>query len=112
MENKQLIKGSLNVMILKLLSDNERMYGYEITQRIKALTSGEVQITEGALYPALHKLEADGVIHSELDKVQGRTRKYYLLSESGQKQVAEQVDELVRFFGQLHKVLNVKPQQA
>jgi len=60
MSNKKLYRGSLSTIILKLLGDNGRMYGYEITQKVKALTAGELQITEGALYPALHKLEAAG----------------------------------------------------
>jgi len=111
-ENKQLIKGSLNVIILKLLSDRERMYGYEITQHIKEMTKGEMAITEGALYPALHKLEAQGLIFSELDKFKGRTRKYYMLSENGHKTAAIQLNELLGFLNNLHLVLNVKPSHA
>ena len=108
-ENKQLIKGSLNVIILKLLSDHEKMYGYEITQHVKEMTKGEMQITEGALYPALHKLEADGLITSESQKVGGRIRKYYLLSEDGQKSVSSQVNELAGFLNNLTLLLNLKP---
>lgn len=108
MENKQLIKGSLNVIILKLLSDQQKMYGYEITQHVKELTRGEMQITEGALYPALHKLEADGLITSESQKVGGRIRKYYLLSEDGHKSVSSQLDELAGFLNNLSLLLNLK----
>ena len=54
----ELIKGTLKTIILKLLADNGRMYGYEITQRVRELTSERIQITEGALYPTLHALEA------------------------------------------------------
>ncbi|MEQ8237790.1 MAG: PadR family transcriptional regulator [Cyclobacteriaceae bacterium] len=111
-ENKQLIKGSLNVIILKLLGDRERMYGYEITQYIKEMTKGEMAITEGALYPALHKLEAQGMIFSELDKFKGRTRKYYKLSEDGQKTAATQLDELLGFLNNLNLVLNAKPSHS
>ena len=107
-ENKQLIKGSLNVIILKLLSDQQKMYGYEITQHVKELTRGEMQITEGALYPALHKLEADGLITSESQKVGGRIRKYYLLSEDGHKSVSSQLDELAGFLNNLSLLLNLK----
>ena len=62
MANTKLYKGSLVTIILKLLQDNDKMYGYEITQKVKELTKGELNITEGALYPALHKLEAEGFL--------------------------------------------------
>ena len=62
MSNSKLYKGSLSTIILKLLAENNKMYGYEMTQRVKELTQGELTITEGALYPALHKLEADGFL--------------------------------------------------
>ncbi|MEM7296946.1 MAG: PadR family transcriptional regulator [Bacteroidota bacterium] len=108
MENKQLIKGSLNVIILKLLSDKNRMYGYEITQHVKEMTKGGLMITEGALYPALHRLEADGLIFSEMENVGGRKRKYYLLSEDGEKSVTSQLDELAHFLNNLGLILNLK----
>jgi DNA-binding PadR family transcriptional regulator len=55
MGNQKLYKGSLQTIILRLLESNDKMYGYEITQKVKELTNGELHITEGALYPALHK---------------------------------------------------------
>ena len=60
--SSELIKGTLKTIVLKLLADNKRMYGYEITQRVKELTLDKIQITEGALYPTLHALEEDGLI--------------------------------------------------
>ena len=58
------------------------MYGYQLTQRAKELTKGELEMTEGAfiLYP---ELENEGVIYSEMQQVNGRDRKYYLLTEKG-----------------------------
>ena len=61
MANQKLYKGSLQTIILKLLENQEKMYGYEITQKVKDITQGALTITEGALYPALHKLEAEGL---------------------------------------------------
>jgi PadR family transcriptional regulator PadR len=60
MSSNPMLKGTIQTIILKLLEDNGQMYGYEITQRVKEASSGEIMLTEGALYPALHKLEADG----------------------------------------------------
>ena len=69
MSSSKLYQGSLKSIVLKLLSNHEKMYGYEITQKVKELTKGKLVITEGALYPALHKLEALGFLDVELVKV-------------------------------------------
>src|SRR5690606_20484004 len=79
-KQQQLYKGSLNTIIMKLLEQNGKMYGYEITQKVKEITDGEMNITEGALYPALHKMEAEGFLDVEMDRVDGRIRKYYKLT--------------------------------
>ncbi len=83
MANSSLYKGSLSTIVLKLLQENEKMYGYEITQKVKELTKGEFVITEGALYPLLHKLEGQGVLSVEHLRVDNRVRKYYFLTEKG-----------------------------
>ncbi|MCL4162624.1 UNVERIFIED_CONTAM: hypothetical protein GTU68_057545, partial [Idotea baltica] len=62
MKRTNLYKGSLVTIILKLLNEHDKMYGYEITQKVKDITKNELQLTEGALYPALHKLEAQGLL--------------------------------------------------
>ena len=76
MKKNSLYKGTLQNIILKLLTKEVKMYGYQMTQRAKELTEGELEMTEGALYPLLHKLEADGLIFSETQEVNGRSRKY------------------------------------
>jgi DNA-binding PadR family transcriptional regulator len=57
MHSPELLKGTLQTIVLKLLKDHGKMYGYEITQRVKELSVGRILLTEGALYPAPHKLE-------------------------------------------------------
>jgi len=106
MSNNNLIKGSLQTIILKLLEENERMYGYEITQRVKELTAGEIKITEGALYPALHKLEAEGLLSTEIQQVDNRVRKYYSLTKDGQKEVHSKMFELQSFVENLQRIIN------
>jgi PadR family transcriptional regulator, regulatory protein PadR len=106
MSNNNLIKGSLQTIILKLLEDNERMYGYEITQKVKEMTEGEIKITEGALYPALHKLEAEGMLTTEIEQVDNRVRKYYSLTKEGQKEVSSKMSELHGFVNNLQRLLN------
>lgn len=102
------VKGSLNTIILKLLSDADRMYGYEITKKVKEITNGEFQLTEGALYPALHKLETDGLIVSSVVFTDNRPRKYYSLTKSGKKQVSLKLKELAGFIENMQQLLNLK----
>lgn len=108
MANSKLYKGSLNTIILKLLDEEGRMYGYEITQKVKALTKGGLKITEGALYPALHKLEAEGLLDVEVAKVDNRLRKYYKLTEAGQKETVNRLAELEEFIRSMQQLVNPK----
>lgn len=109
MNANPLLKGTLQTIILKLLEDNERMYGYEITQKVKALTNGEMTLTQGALYPALHKLEAEGLLETETKIVDNRVRKYYRLTANGENDVKDRVKEAQDFIVQLQTILNLKP---
>lgn len=109
MKNSQLYKGSLNTIIMKLLEENGRMYGYEITQKVKLITRGELNITEGALYPALHKLEADGLLDVEVERVDNRLRKYYKLTEQGEKETVNRLEELQEFIRNMQSLVNPTP---
>ena len=108
MANSNLYKGSLTTIILKLLEEKDSMYGYEITQKVKTLTDGELSITEGALYPALHKLEADGLLEVEMLKVDNRLRKYYRLTDAGKRETTEKLSELERYIQTMQQLVNPK----
>ena len=108
MKNSQLYKGSLNTIIMKLLEEQGRMYGYEITQKVKEITKGELNITEGALYPALHKLEAEGLLDVEVEKVDNRLRKYYKLTEKGTTETVNSLAELEEFIKNMQTIVNPK----
>ncbi len=97
MISNSLIKGTLNPIILKLLSENKRMYGYEITQRVKEISGGKIELTFGALYPILHKLEQDGVVRTESEVFNNRNRIYYSLTEAGVSTAKERIAELEEF---------------
>ena len=108
MKNSQLYKGSLNTIVMKLLEENGRMYGYEITQKVKELTSGDLKVTEGALYPALHKLEAEGILEVEVENVDNRLRKYYKLTEKGTKETVNRLAELEDFIRNMQSLVRPK----
>lgn len=93
---------------MKLLEENGRMYGYEITQKVKEITKGELNITEGALYPALHKLEAEDLLDVEVEKVDNRLRKYYKLTEKGIKETVNRLSELEEFIKNMQSIVNPK----
>lgn len=106
-KNNKLYKGTLQNIILKLLASEVKMYGYQMTQRAKELTKGELEMTEGALYPILHKLESEGIIFSEIQSVNGRDRKYYLLTEKGKRQQVLQEEEMKSYLFNLNAIFNI-----
>jgi PadR family transcriptional regulator, regulatory protein PadR len=106
--SSELIKGTLKTIIMKLLDDNGRMYGYEITQRVKELTAGKIQLTEGALYPTLHALEAEGILTTETEYIGKRVRKYYTLSKQGKAKSAEKINEFADFLNTMKFLLDIK----
>lgn len=108
MQKNQLYKGSLSTIILKLLNDNGKMYGYQITREVEKITSGEMVITEGALYPTLHKLEAKGLLSVEIKKVNNRPRKYYFLTENGKKETINLLNEMKAFIQNMDVLLKTR----
>lgn len=108
MAKPNLYKGSIHTILLKLLGDEGKMYGYEITQKVKDISNGDLNITEGALYPALHKLEADGLLTVEVAKVDGRLRKYYKLTEDGAKESVQKLSELEAYLETMQNLLQPK----
>jgi PadR family transcriptional regulator PadR len=109
MYSSELIKGTLKTIILKLLKENKRMYGYEITQKVKDLTGNKIQLTEGALYPSLHALEAEGILTTETEFIGKRVRKYYALSEEGKIRSEEKISEFADFMNTMKTLLNIDP---
>lgn len=109
MYNKELTKGTLQPIILKLISERDRMYGYEITQEVKKLTLGKIDISEGALYPILHKLEARGILETDKVYIGKRVRKYYKVTKEGKKAVEEITKELNSFVETLNLIFKPKP---
>ena len=108
MNKSTLYKGCLEPIVMRLLKDNGRMYGYQITQMVKEMTKGELQITEGALYPLLHRLEEQGIVETEMENIGNRIRKYYTLTKAGKKQTSAAMIELKTFMQSLQLIVNPK----
>jgi hypothetical protein len=90
---KELMGASVAPLILAILKDGES-YGYALIQRVRALSSGEIEWTDGMLYPVLHRLEEQQLIESYWKTAEnGRKRKYYLMKDSGHKALAIQREQ-------------------
>ena len=109
MNQTELLKGTLGTIILRLLGDKGRMYGYEITQLVKEMSGDKILVKEGSLYPALHKLEADGLVTVEEVFIGKRVRKYYTLTKPGKTAARVSVDELLEFLNTIHNLITAKP---
>ena len=99
---KELLKGTLRSIILKLLSDDGKLYGYEITQKVHDQSGGKIKLTFGALYPILHRLEADGIVLTETENVDNRIRKYYSLTVNGKKEAERKITEFEDYLNTMH----------
>lgn len=91
MDNNEMIKGSMGIILLSTLLDGDK-YGYEITKTVYSLTTGKLQLKEGSLYPALHKLEKKGLVEGYwVEPEPGRPgRKYYRITEEGRNTVTKE----------------------
>ncbi|MEQ9440468.1 MAG: helix-turn-helix transcriptional regulator [Cyclobacteriaceae bacterium] len=111
MNSTELLKGTLTTIILKLLADHEKMYGYEIAQKVKELSEDKILLKEGSLYPALHKLLKEGLVEVETKHVGKRVRKYYSITKQGQAKKQLQFDELQEFLETIQHIIFPQPNQ-
>src|SRR3954449_7111569 len=82
-----LVQGTLDLLLLKILA-LEPLHGWAISQRLKQLSSDVLQVSDGSLYPALHKLEQEGWVTSEWRQTENNRRaKFYALTRAGRKQL-------------------------
>lgn len=83
------LQGSLDLLVLKILSRRSRLHGYAIMTAVKAISGDVLRVEEGSLYPALHRMEESGWIRAEwITKDTGRRARVYELTAKGRKQLA------------------------
>jgi transcriptional regulator len=106
-KSASLLQGTLDLIVLQLLRA-EPTNGYELAQRIQAISRDVLSVNAGSLYPALYRLEARDLIRSGWEESKtGRRVKVYSVTAAGRKQLAEQRDEWARFAGALSAILEV-----
>ena len=101
------LRGSLDLLVLKTLS-LAPMHGWGISQRIQQISKGVLEVNQGSLYPALQRLEKDGLITSDWDTTDNNRRaRYYRLTASGRRALGVELESWRRFAAGLDAVLRV-----
>ena len=99
------LRGSLDLLVLKTLS-LAPMHGWGISQRVQQVSDGVLEVNQGSLYPALQRLEKDGLITSEWGTTDNNRRaRYYRITASGRKALGDEMDSWRRFAAGLEAVL-------
>ena len=100
-----LLQGTLDVLILKTLS-NGAMHGWGIAQRIQQVSQDVLEVNQGSLYPALHRLEERGWIAAEWGSSENNRRaRFYTLTRTGRRRLADETEEWQRFAAAVGRVL-------
>ena len=99
------LRGSLDLLVLKTLS-LAPMHGWGISQRVQQISDGVLEVNQGSLYPALQRLEKDGLITSEWGTTDNNRRaRYYRITASGRKALGDELESWRRFAAGLEAVL-------
>jgi DNA-binding PadR family transcriptional regulator len=98
------IKGHLDALLLAVVADGP-VHGYAAVERLRARSGGRFDLPEGTVYPALHRLESDGLLRSQWTVVGGRRRRQYELTDRGRATLRARTDEWRRFAGAVNLVL-------
>lgn len=103
-----LVQGTLDLLLLKILA-LEPLHGWAISIRLKQVSGEVLQVSEGSLYPALHKLEQEGWIKAEWKQTQNNRRaKFYSLTKSGRKQLETESANWDRLSSAIARVVGLK----
>jgi transcriptional regulator len=94
------------LLVLRILTRDERMHGYAIAERIEQLSENVLQVGEGSLYPALHRMEQDGWVRAEWGTTEkNRQARYYTLTAAGRRQLAREQESWARLTDGVQRVL-------
>lgn len=105
MFNRELLKGSTSLIVLQMLQERD-MYGYELVKELDKRSDHHLQVKEGTLYPALHKLENQEYIECYWqEQEKGPARKYYRITDAGKEMLEEKTQEWNHFVKVMNKVM-------
>ena len=102
------LKGTLDLLVLKVLASHGRMHGYAITYRIEHISENVLRLEEGSLYPALHRMAHAGWLKAEWGASESNRRaRYYSITAAGRKQLAEEAQVWSQLTQAVARVLSV-----
>lgn len=105
---QDLVQGTLDLLLLKILA-LEPLHGWAISIRLRQVSGDVLQVTEGSLYPALHKLEQEGWIKAEWKQTENNRRaKFYSLTGPGRKQLEAESANWTRLSSAISRVIRLK----
>jgi PadR family transcriptional regulator, regulatory protein PadR len=105
---KDLLLGKLDLLVLRILTTGESMHGYAIAEKIEQLSENVLQVGEGSLYPALHRMNEEGWIKSEwAPSDNNRRARYYKITAAGRRQLEEEEADWLRAADAITRVLRL-----
>jgi transcriptional regulator len=108
----ELLQGTLDMLILKAVSLGP-LHGYGVLLRIQQISGGQLEIQQGSLYPALYRLEHQGLIRSEWGESENnRKAKFYQLSASGKRRLQAETENWNRMAQVMGSILDRKPEEV
>ena len=100
-----LVQGTLDLLILRIVA-NQPLHGWAISQRLRLVSNDVLQVQQGSLYPALHRLEQQGLIKADWGESENRRKaKYYALTRAGQKKLASEAANWARLSTAITRVI-------
>lgn len=103
-----LLQGTLDLLILRTLRSGDALHGWAISERIQQVSEDVLQVNQGSLYPALHRLEHQGWIRAEWGVSElGRRARFYRLTAAGRKQLQQETDDWARLTAAIGRVLEL-----
>ncbi|HXJ41837.1 MAG TPA: PadR family transcriptional regulator [Bryobacteraceae bacterium] len=105
MKPVDLVQGTLDLLILRIIA-LQPMHGWAIAQRIQQVSKEVLQVQQGSLYPALHRLEQQGLIEAEWGESENKRRaKYYSITEAGRSKLEREIDQWDRLSAAISMVI-------
>jgi transcriptional regulator len=104
----ELLQGTLDLLILRTLRPGDALHGWAISERIQQVSQDVLQVNQGSLYPALHRLEHQGWVKAEWGVSElGRRARFYRLTAAGRKQLQQEADNWARLAVAIGRVLEL-----